>query len=188
MIEMGDSLSSPGSLLRSSSPCSHISVTSSNESMSAFSFEVNNPVVETSRSESPGRSTHVASSLPPHPRAFHLAVSSPVESAIPGPSTQRQEGLNEEEDGDNSQDLQATSSARFRNLGDVVDPLEHTDLPRAELSVLFEGSPTLTRLQSPSKVASTSRTSTHLRTQSIRSSDLDTTSLPRVWPLWSPSL
>ncbi len=151
---MGDSLSSPGSLLRSSSPCSHISVTSSNESMSAFSFEVNNPVVETSRSESPGRSTHVASSLPPHPRAFHLAVSSPVESAIPGPSTQRQEGLNEEEDGDNSQDLQATSSARFRNLGDVVDPLEHTDSSRAELSTLFDDSPTLTRL-SPSKVAST---------------------------------
>ena len=183
---MGDSLSSPGSLLRSSSPCSHISVTSSNESMSSFSFDVNIPVVETSGP--PGRSAHVASSPPPHPTASHLTVSSSVESAIPGPSTQSQEGLNEEEDEDNSQDLQATSSARFQNLGDVVDPLEHTDLPQAELSVLFEDSPTLTRLQSPSKVASTSRTSTHLQTQSIRSSDLDTTSLPRVWPLWSPSL
>src|SRR5229473_5513654 len=110
IIEIGDSLSPPGSLLRSSSPCSHISVTSSNESMSSFSFDVNTPVVETSGP--PGRSAHVASSPPPHPTASHLTVSSSVESAIPGPSTQSQEGLNEEEDGDNSQDLQATSSAR----------------------------------------------------------------------------
>jgi hypothetical protein len=105
-----------------------------------------------------------------------------------------QQGLNGEDNGNNSQDLQVSSGdARFGNLGDVdvVDPasVEHTYSSRTDLSALFDDdSPTLTRLQSPSKVASTSRASTHLPTQSIRPSGLDGTSPPRVWPLWSPSL
>jgi len=189
-IEIGDSLDPPSLLLRPSSLCSHISVTSSNETLSVFSFEVNISAVETSGS--PGRSAHVASLPPPsQPTASPLAVSSLVENAIQDLSTQNQEDLNEEDNGDISQDLQVSSrDARFGNLGDVVDPtiVEHADSSRADLSVLFDDSPTLTRLQSPSKVASTSRASTHLPTQSIRPSDLDTTSPPRVWPLWSPSL
>jgi hypothetical protein len=187
MMEIGDSLSPPGLLLRSSSPCSHISVASSNETLSVFSFEVNISAVETPGS--PGRSAHVASSNPPTPQltVSPFAVSSLVEDAIPDLSTQSQDN------GDNSQDLQASSGdARFENRGDVgvVDPasVEHTNSSRADLSVLFDDSPTLARLQSPSKVASTSRASTHLPTQSIHPSGLDSTSPPRVWPLWSPSL
>lgn len=186
MMEIGDSLSPPGLLLRSSSPCSHISVASSNETLSVFSFEVNISAVETPGS--PGRSAHVASSNPPTQLTVSpFAVSSLVEDAIPDLSTQSQDN------GDNSQDLQASSGdARFGNLGDVgvVDPasVEHTNSSRADLSVLFDDSPILTRLQSPSKIASTSRASTHLPTQSIRPSGLDSTSPPRVWPLWSPSL
>jgi hypothetical protein len=194
MMEMGDSLGPPGLLLRSSSPCSHISVASSNETLSVFSFEVNISTVEIPGSA--GRSAHVASPPPtPQPTVSPFAVSSLVEQAIPDLSTQGQEGLNGEDNGDNSQDLQVSSGdAKFGNLGDVdvVDPasVEHTDSSRADLSVLFDDSlsPTLTRLQSPSKVASTSRASTHLPTQSIRPSGLDSTSPSRVWPLWSPSL
>ncbi|KAN0114113.1 hypothetical protein V8E52_007089 [Russula decolorans] len=193
MAEIGDSLNPPGLLLRSSSPCSHISVASSNETLSVFSFEVNISAVETPGS--PGRSAHVASSNPPTPQptVSPFAVSGLVENAIPDISTQSQERLNVEDDGDNSQDLQVSSGdAGFGNLGDVdvVDlaSVEHTNSSRADLSVLFDDSPTLTRLQSPSKVASTSRASTHLPTQSIRPSGLDSTSPPRVWPLWSPSL
>ncbi|KAF8502104.1 hypothetical protein F5888DRAFT_1169493 [Russula emetica] len=183
MMEIGDSSGPPGLLLRSSSPCSHISVASSNETLSVFSFEVNISAVETSRS--PGRSAHM-----PQLTVSPFAVSSLVENAIPDLSTQSQEGLNGEDNRDNSQDLQVVSSgdAKFGILGDfdVVDPasVEHTDSPRSDLSVLFDDSPTLIRLQSPLEVASTSRASTHLLTQS----GLDTTSPPRVWPLWSPSL
>jgi hypothetical protein len=79
---------------------------------------------------------------------------------------------------------------RFENLGDVdiVDHarVEHTNSSREDLSVLFDDSPTLTRLQSPPKIASTSRASTHLLTRSIRPSGLDSTSPPHVWPLWLP--
>lgn len=193
VMEIGDSLGPPGLLLRSSSPCSHISVASSNETLSVFSFEVNISAVETSGS--PGRSAHVASSNPPSPQrtGSPFAVSILAENAIPDLSTQGQEGLIED-NGDNSQDLQVSpgGDARFGNLGDVDvgDPasVEHTSSSPADLSVLFDDSPTLIRLQSPSKVASTSRASTHLPTQNIHPSGLDTTSPPRVWPLWSPSL
>jgi hypothetical protein len=191
-MEIGDSLAPSGSLLRSSSPCSHISVASSNETLSVFSFEVNISAVETPGS--PGRSAHVASPNPPTPQltVSPCAVSSLVENAIPDLSTQIQEGLDGEDNGDNSQDLQAPSGdARFGNLGEVdavVPGVEHTNSSREDLSVLFDDSPTLIRLQSPSKVASTSRASTHLPTQSIRPSGLDSTSPPRVWPLWSPSI
>ena len=191
-IEIGNSLGPPVLSLRPSSPCSHISVASSNDTLSVFSFEVNISAVETPAS--PGRSAHVASSpppQPPQPAVSPFAVSTLVEHAIPDLSTQSQEGLNEEDIGDNSQDLQLSpGDTRFGSLGDVGDPasLELTDSSREDLSVLFDDSPTLIRLKSPSKVASTSRASTHLPTQSTRPSGLDTTSPPRVWPLWSPSL
>ena len=77
MIEIGDSLGPPGLLLRSSSPCSHISVASSNETLSVFSFEVNISAVETPGS--PGRSAHVASPNPPAPQ---LTVSPPLPSRV----------------------------------------------------------------------------------------------------------
>lgn len=193
MMEIADSLGPPGSFLRSSSPCSHISVASSNETLSVFSFEVSIPAVETPGS--PGRSAHVAISPPtPQLAVSPIAVPSLVENAIPDLSTtQSREGLNGEDDEDNSLVLQVPSGdARFGNLGDVADPPasveEHADSSRADLSVLFDDSPTLARLQSPAKVASTSRASSHLPTQSIRPSGLDTTSPPRLWPLWPPSL
>lgn len=86
MMEIGDSLSQPGLLLRSSSPCSHISVASSNETLSVFSFEVNISTVETSGS--PGRSAHVANPpITPQPTASPFAVSSLVEYANPDLST-----------------------------------------------------------------------------------------------------
>ena len=190
MMEIGDSLAPPGILLRSSSPCSHISVASSNETVSVFSFEVNISTVETPGSPR-RRSAHVASSPPtPQIAVSPLAVSSLAENANPDLSTQNPEGPIEEDDEneDDSQDLQVSSGdARF---GDHPSPasVEHMDLSRADLSVLFDDSPTLIRLQSPSNVASTSRASTHLPTQGISPSGFDSTSPPRVWPLWSPSL
>ena len=200
-METGDSLGPPGLLLRSSSPCSHISVATSNETLSVFSFEVNIPsaTLETSGSPS-GRSAHVAISPPtPQLTISPFTVSSLVENAIPDLSTQNQAGLDGEDNGDNSQDptLQVPSGdAGFGNLGDVTDVVdlpasveEHMDSSRALSILVFDDSPSLTRLQSPSpKVASTSRSSTHLPTQSICPSGLDSTLPPRVWPLWSPSL
>lgn len=191
MTEIADSLAPPGLLLRSSSPCSHISVTSSNETVSVFSFEVNISAVEMPGSPR-RRSAHVASSPPtPQIAVSPLAVSSLVENAVPDLSMQNQEGLIGEDNEDDSQGLQVSSGdATDARFGDHLSPagVEHMDSSRADLSVLFDDSPTLIRLQSPSKVASTSRASTHLPTQGIRPSGLDTTSPPRVWPLWSPSL
>ncbi|KAI0276582.1 hypothetical protein BGY98DRAFT_1177646 [Russula aff. rugulosa BPL654] len=192
IMEIGDSMGPPGLFLRSSSPCSHISVASSNDTLSVFSFEVSIPAVETPGS--PGRSAHVASSpQPPQLTVSPFAVPSLVENPISDPSAQSQEGLDGEDDEDDSQDLEVPSGdARFGNLGNIVDPPasveEHADSSRGALSVLFDDSPTLTRLQSPWKVASTSRASSHLPTQSIHPSGLDSTSPPRVWPLWSPPL
>ena len=192
IMEIGDSIGPPGLFLRSSSPCSHISVASSNDTLSVFSFEVSIPAVETPGS--PGRSAHVASSpQPPQLTVSPFAVPSLVENPISDPSAQSQEGLDGEDDEDDSQDLEVPSGdVRFGNLGNIVDQPasveEHADSSRGALSVLFDDSPTLTRLQSPWKVASTSRASTHLPTQSIRPSGLDSTSPPRVWPLWSPPL
>ena len=193
MTEIGDSLGPPDLFLRSSSPCSHISVASSNDALSVFSFEVTIPGMETPGS--PGLSAHVAIS-PPTPQLAVSPIAIPslvAENAIPDLSTQSQEGMNGKDDEDNSQDLRRqvpSGDARFGNLGDVVDPPAslHSDSSRADLSVLFDDSLTLTRLQSPSKVASTSRASSHLPTQSIHPSGLDTTSPPRLWPLWPPSL
>jgi hypothetical protein len=187
--ERGDSLGPPGPLLPSPAR-SHISLASSS-SVFSFEFEVNISPVETHRS--PGRSAHVAGSPPaPQPAVSPLAISNAEENAIPALSTQRQEeGLNEEENGDDSQ--ASSDDTRVEISDDVVDPLDHTNPPRADRSVAFDDSPSLSRPLSPLIITSTSRSathSTHLLAQCIRPSGLDTTSSSSswVWPLWSPSL
>ena len=178
-VEMGDSLGPPGSLRRSPAR-SCISLASSNETSSVFSFDVNFAVVETPGS--PGRSAHVASLPASPPTIPPFAVSSPVENAIAGPSTQSQEGPNEEENEDGSQ--ASSDDTEFETVCDAEDLLERMNSPQMDRSI-----PSLSRPLSPLIVASTSRSLTSL-TQSIRPSGIDTATLssPLVWPWWSPSL
>ncbi|KAF8482975.1 hypothetical protein DFH94DRAFT_387870 [Russula ochroleuca] len=180
------SLGLPGSLLPSPAR-SHISLASSS-SVFSFEFDVNISVVETPGS--PGRSAHVAGSQPaPQPTVSPFAISNSRENAIPGPSTQRQEeGLNEEENGNDSQ--ASSDDTRVEISGDVVDALDRTSSPQADRSVAFDDSPSLSRPLSPLIITSTSRSSTHRLAQSVRPSGPDTTtsSSSWVWPLWSPSL
>lgn len=182
-IETGDSLGPPGSL-RQSPARSHISLASSNETSSVFSFDVSISVVETPRSL--GRSAHVASLPAPQPTVSPFVVSSPVENTTAGPSTQSQEGPNEEENEDSSQ--ASSDDTRFETVCDAEDLLERTNSPQVDRSIAFNDSPSLSRPLSPLIVASTSRSLTHL-TQSIRPSGHTTAlSSPLVWPWWSPSL
>ena len=183
-VETGDSLGPPGSSRRSPA-CSCISLASSNGTSSIFSFEVDITVVETPGS--PGRSAHVASLPAPQPTVSPFTVSSLVENAIAGPSTQSQVGPNEEENEDSSQ--ASSDDTQFETVCDAEDLLERTNSPQVDLSIAFDSSPSLSRPLSPLIVASTSQSLTFL-TQSIRPSGLDTTTLssPLVWPWWSPSL
>ena len=162
--------------LRQSPALSHISLASSDETASVFSFDVNLMVVG-----SLGRSAHFASLPAPQPTVSSSTVSSSVENAIPGPSTQNQEGPNEEENGGDSQ--ASSDDTLFETA------MDHTSSPQADRSNAFNDSLSLSRPLSPLMVASTSRSLTHL-SQSIRPSGFDTTtsSSPRVWPWWVPSL
>ena len=178
-------------LSRPSSACSHISLTSSIETIrSTLSFDVD--LTQADASEEP---ENAGSTSPPVPTSPFVASSSlvGVEEIVYGPSTPSQDDLNE---GDREVDVPSgeqrhASSSQSGNRGSArgaQTTVEHMH------SQFDQGDDTLSPLPlpqplSPLLVASTLPTPTHFWTQNIRQSPTDAVvSSPReVWTTSPPS-
>jgi hypothetical protein len=185
-IETDDYPSMPA-LSRPPSACSYISLANSTDSFrSVFSFDVDFSAVETS--EPPGRSAHASPTPQPAAQASHVTLS---EDAIPGSPAQNQDSLSEKEDGDNLPLMippPRTSSENSRPSGNLsVSTSPHRDSPQVDRQPALDG---LSRPPSAQVVGFTSRSTTHLSTQStpIRYIDISALSPRRPSPLFSPML
>jgi hypothetical protein len=183
-----ESHSPPGAsiLPRPSSACSHISLTSSIETIkSTLSFEVH-----LTESEEPGNVT-VANPTSP-PTSPFLTSLSLAEDIVYHPSTPSQGDLNEGDGEGHGVPSERTSSSRSGNHGSprgALSPMEHTHPQTAHPNPGDGSLLPLPQPLPPQAAVSAFQTPTHFRTQNIRGrspADHAASSPREVWPT-SPS-
>lgn len=191
--EVGGSLTVP-ILPRPPSACSHISVCSSAETASSLSFDADLSVQVGSSGFELHRRSEAADaprSVPsPAPSELCFVIADSLEGIGPGPSAQSQEDDSERNAPLTILRPRAPENSRLFGTR-RVSPLGHMRSPLADISHPRGDSPPPTRNRpSPSMVASTSRTPTHLRTQDIRLGlvGIAASSPRRAASPWSPSL